>query len=149
MAQSAGHIVPPTDRLLHATAVACDGNAVLLTGPSGSGKSSIALQLLALGADLISDDQTALSRSGDALLATPAPNISGRIEAYGIGILRASVVRRAQVTLVANLGIVETDRLPPWRTTDLLGVRLPCLHKVEDSHFPAAILQYLRHGRSD
>ncbi len=149
MVEPAGHSPLPTDQLFHASTVAYDGKAVLLTGPSGSGKSTTALQLLALGAGLVSDDQTTLSRSGDTLLAAPAPNITGRIEARNVGILRASVVRRAQVVLVADLGTLETDRLPPWRTIELLGVKVPCLHKVEGPHFPAAIIQYLRFGRSD
>lgn len=149
MAQPTGHSAPASDQILHATTVAEDGRGVLLTGPSGSGKSAIALQLLTLGADLVSDDRTALSRSGDKVLASPAPNIAGRIEARGVGILRARVLRRAQIALVVDLGIFETDRLPPWRTKSILGVPLPCLHKVDGPHFPAAILQYLRHGRSD
>ncbi|MDJ0859397.1 MAG: HPr kinase/phosphatase C-terminal domain-containing protein [Dinoroseobacter sp.] len=149
MARSASHSVSPSDQIIPATAIAEDGRAVLLTGPSGSGKSAIALQLIALGADLISDDQTALSRSDDLLIAAPAPNIFGRIEARGVGVLRANVLRRAQVALVVDLGSLETDRLPPWRTREILGLEMPCLHKVEGPHFPASILQYLKYGRSD
>ena len=41
--------------LLHASCVAVAGRAVLITGPSGSGKSSLALTLLAHGAALVAD----------------------------------------------------------------------------------------------
>jgi hypothetical protein len=36
--------------------------------------------------------------------------------------------------------------MPPPRSLPLLGLALPLLHRVEGSHFPAAILLYLRHG---
>lgn len=98
---------------------------------------------------MISDDRTVLSKSGTQILATAAPNIVGKIEARGVGILRARTVRHAMVTLVVDLDQQETDRLPPWRTKTFLSVELPCVHKVECSHFPAAIMQYLRYGRAD
>jgi len=46
---------------LHATAVAFDQKAVVITGPSGAGKSSLALQMMAFGADLVADDQVILT----------------------------------------------------------------------------------------
>ena len=45
---------------VHATSVCVDGSAALLIGPSGSGKSSLALQMIGFGAQLISDDQTTM-----------------------------------------------------------------------------------------
>jgi HPr kinase/phosphorylase len=139
----AGH--PP----LHASAVAVAGQGLLITGPSGSGKSSLALQLMALGADLVADDGVRLSVDGDGRLRARAPDpIRGLIEARGVGLLRARVLDDVVLALVVDLSTVETDRLPQPRTVTLHGVVLPLLHKVESACFPAALRQYLVMGRS-
>lgn len=133
----------------HASAVAFDGRAVLLTGPSGSGKSALALELLALGGLLVGDDAVLLRRDPAGGLMARAPEATrGLIEARGVGILRADALAEAAVALVVDMGTAETDRLPPPRHVTLLGVPLPLLHKVESRCFPAAIRQYLRHGRN-
>ena len=136
------------DRPLHASAVAIDGRAVLITGPSGSGKSSLALDLLALGARLVADDGVIIRREGERLLARSPDPIRGLIEARGVGLLRAEPLDDMPVTLVVDLGTTETERLPPWRTTTIAGITIPLLHKVESVHFAAAVRQYLAHGRS-
>ena len=74
--------------LLHATAVAIDGQAVLLDGPPGSGKSDLALRLIDAGGRLVADDQSELSRCGDVLMVSAPAPIAGLIEARGLGILR-------------------------------------------------------------
>jgi len=61
---------------------------VLLRGPSGSGKSDLALRLIDDGARLIADDQTHLAKKGHALIATPPPAIAGMIEVRGIGVVK-------------------------------------------------------------
>jgi HPr kinase/phosphorylase len=134
--------------VLHATAVSLAGRALLILGPSGSGKSALALELMALGAGLIADDRTVLTlRDGHPVASAPAV-LAGRIEARGIGILAAAPATPAPVVLAADLGRRETERLPPERRIDLLGVAIPLVHKVDGPHFPAALLQYLRGGRA-
>ena len=64
---------------VHASAVAADGRAVLITGPSGSGKSDLALRLLDRGFTLVSDDQTIVRREGSKLIASAPPNIAGKL----------------------------------------------------------------------
>ncbi len=133
---------------LHASAVACDGRGLLILGPSGSGKSALALQLMALGADLVSDDAVMLRRGENATLVATAPDtIRGLVEARGIGLLRAPALRGCPIHAVLDLSRTETERLPPARTTCLLGVTLPLLHKVETNHFAAALRVYLSGGR--
>jgi HPr kinase/phosphorylase len=133
-------------QVLHATAVALEGRALLILGPSGAGKSSLALQLMALGARLVSDDRTVVTlRNGQAVAAAPDA-IRGRIEARGIGILAADPAPPCPVALVADLALAETERLPPPRRFDLLGVAVPLVHRIDSAHFPAALMQYLRGG---
>lgn len=109
---------------IHASAVALDGEGLLILGPPGSGKSALALDLIALGAELIADDLVRLGDTGGVLTAAPAHDEStGLIEARGIGLLRLPAVGVALVRLVMDLGQVETERLPPlrrWRGAALL-----------------------------
>jgi HPr kinase/phosphorylase len=138
-----------TAHSIHASAVAIDGRAVLLTGPSGSGKSSLALELLALGGRLVADDAVYLALDPAGRLVARGPEATrGLIEARGVGILRADAVAEAPVALVVDMGTAEAERLPPRRSVTLLGVALPLLHKAESRCFPAAIRQYLRYGRN-
>lgn len=142
-----GQKVAPDQTIVHANAVAVDGQALLIEGPSGSGKSMLSLALMALGADLVSDDRTVLRREGDDLIAFAPDTIAGQIEARGLGILAAQAVKQARIAMVVDLGTRETDRLPPQRSRNLLGISLPLLHFVESPHFAAALLQYLKRGR--
>ncbi len=89
-----------------------------------------------------------ITARGQVIVATAPRAIRGKIEARGIGILNARVRSACRLALVVDLDRIEGDRLPPLRTRTLLGVELPLLHSVERPHFPAAILQYLKAGRS-
>jgi len=95
---------------LHATAVAFEGKGVLITGRSGSGKSSLALQLMAIGHTLIADDQTDVTRHADRLWASAPPSIKGMIEARGVGILHARLKSCWPLTLIrSNATVCRTD----------------------------------------
>ena len=67
---------------------------MLITGPSGSGKSDLALRLLDRGFTLVSDDQTIVRRDGDRLIASAPPTIAGKLEIRGIGIVEMEHVER-------------------------------------------------------
>jgi hypothetical protein len=105
----------------HAPAVAIDGQAVLLEGPSGTGKSDLALRLIDRGGVLVSDDQTLLVRQGAQLLARAPGTIRGRIEVRGLGIVAMPHVDDVPVALIVRLG-GEPMRMPERRPRRLAGV---------------------------
>jgi HPr kinase/phosphorylase len=140
--------VTADSEILHATCVAVGDRGLLILGRSGSGKSALALKLISRGAVLVSDDRTLVTRMDDRLVAScPNPDLSGLIEARGIGLLRAPARPHVKLVLVADLAQVETDRLPPSRSVTMLGVSLSLVLQVQNDHFPDALMLYLRHGR--
>ena len=120
----------------------------MFTGPSGSGKSALALQMMALGAGLIADDRVILTRTGDGITLSCPPTISGLIEARGVGVLNAQPADAAGLAWVVDLSRTETKRHPDARKVTYLGCIVPLLWRVDASHFPATLLHLLAHGRS-
>src|SRR5438046_8865508 len=89
--------------LLHATAIAIDGRAVLLRGTSGAGKSDLALRLIDAGARLVADDQSELRRQGERILVRAPATIGGLIEVRGVGIVRLHPLAAAPRALTVDL----------------------------------------------
>jgi HPr kinase/phosphorylase len=113
---------------VHGTSVAIGGDGVLLRGPSGSGKSDLALRLIDAGARLVSDDQTELRRDGDAVIMQAPQTIAGRIEVRGVGILRVLMVSRAPLSLVVDLVAPDrVERLPEPQFCEVLQRSIPLL----------------------
>ena len=111
--------------LVHATCVALEGRGVLLRGVPGAGKSDLALRLIEGGAQLVADDQVALTRSGETLLAAPPARIEGLLEVRGIGIVSLDFVPQCPVHLVVDLAPPESiERLPEAASVILSGHRL-------------------------
>lgn len=133
--------------IIHAACVALGRHGVVILGAAGAGKSALALELMARGAVLVADDRTELSLRDGRLMARCPPEIRGKIEARGVGILAAETIAAADVCLAVDLAVEETERLPPFRQVTLLGQEVPLLHTAVNAHFPAAILQYLKGGR--
>jgi serine kinase of HPr protein (carbohydrate metabolism regulator) len=112
---------------LHASTVAVEGRAVLIAGPSASGKSDLALRLLDRGFTLVSDDRTLVRKDGDRLIASAPPNIAGKLEIRGIGIVEMDNVDNVPVALLVEL-TSEIQRLPDEnRERPVLGVRVPLI----------------------
>ncbi len=112
---------------LHASTVAIDGRAVVITGPSGSGKSDLALRMLDRGFTLVSDDQTLVKRDGDRLIATPPGTIAGKLEVRGLGIMEIEHVGNVPVALLVEL-TSDITRLPDdSRERPILGVSVPLI----------------------
>ncbi|HEY0165043.1 MAG TPA: aldolase [Sphingomicrobium sp.] len=111
--------------MLHASTVALGGRAVVISGPSGSGKSDLALRLLDRGFVLVSDDQTLVHRDGERLIASPPPTIAGKLEIRGIGIVEMTHVESVPVALLVEL-TSDIERLPDdSRMRPIMGVHVP------------------------
>ncbi|WP_309628427.1 HPr kinase/phosphatase C-terminal domain-containing protein [Brevundimonas sp.] len=116
---------------IHATAVARYGpagwRAVLLRGPSGSGKSDMALRLIDAGWRLVADDYAHVWASGDGLHACAPERIAGRIEARGLGVLDAATRPAARVCLLVDCVQATPERLPEPAFEIVADVGLPRL----------------------
>lgn len=119
---------------VHASAVLVGDRAVLIRGPSGSGKSRLAFDLILAGragqippAVLVGDDRVYLDTSGGNLIVRPAAELAGLIEIRGLGIRRIEHAAEAVVGLVADLGAADAERMPAAEalTTQVGGVTLP------------------------
>jgi HPr kinase/phosphorylase len=141
--------VSATSQILHASCVALNECAVLVLGASGRGKSALALQLMAFGCTLVSDDRTEVRASSRGLLARAPGAIEGLIEARGVGILRAPSCQDVLLAFAVDLDKHEGERLPSLHTLEILGRTLICLHDPRTASFPAALLQMLKDGRAE
>ena len=123
---------------VHGTAIALGGNAALIRGAPGSGKSDLALRCLAIAptalipcpAALVADDRVDLCRSGERIVAEAPATIRGKLEVRGLGVLSVPCTTSSEIVLVADITALERiERLPdPLPTTELLGVRLPLIY---------------------
>lgn len=100
---------------------------MLLVGPSGSGKSDLALRLIDRGARLVSDDRVEIRAEHGALLASSPGPLRGKIEIRGVGICSVPHLEEAAVMLVVRLG-EEGERLPEPQFETFDGIALPLLH---------------------
>jgi HPr kinase/phosphorylase len=111
--------------LVHASCVAVDGVGVLIRGPSGSGKSDLALRLIDAGAVLVCDDYCELSAVAGRLIARAPEAISGQLEVRGFGIVRLRHLPSAPISLVIDL-ITDAaiERLPDEADATIQGMRV-------------------------
>jgi HPr kinase/phosphorylase len=132
--------------VLPATTIVANGRAVLITGASGSGKSGLALSLMALGAGLIADDRTEVFLADDRPMARAPKGLPSMIEARGIGLLAAQLQPAAAVFLIVDLDVAPQQRLPRPRHREFLGHAVPLLAGRVGQHLAAALHHILKTG---
>lgn len=129
-------MVGDATQVFPATAIAIGRRALLLEGPPGSGKSTLALALIDRGAALIGDDAVTLDRVGDRIMASPPPNVSGKLEIRNVGLIDLPATE-APVALILNLQ-ENADRFresAPMR--EVMGIAVPSLTFTPGSIAPA------------
>lgn len=144
----------PHQASIHANALVLGEIGLLLRGPSGSGKSALSLELIALArlrgdfGSLIADDRVLLEARHGRLLARPHPQIAGMIEARGFGLLRQPYEAVGVIHALIDLTTAATlTRLPDAAasTATLLDVSLPrrCVAR-ENIRAATLILEYIQ-----
>lgn len=113
---------------IHGTCVLVGGIGVLLRGPSGGGKSDVAVRLIDDGALLVADDQVQVRMEQGRLMATAPEPLAGLIEVRGVGILPVPTADAAEIRLVVDLVSAErVERLPEPETVILMDRTVPHL----------------------
>ncbi len=118
--------IPFNDSLtMHATCVDVNGSGVLIIGRSGSGKSSLAINLLALGSTLVADDQCEIVRKNNSFRISKPNSLQKSIEIRGVGLVSVPMVNETSLDWVVNMDEVEKERMPTPRFTEIGGFRVP------------------------
>ncbi len=116
-----------TQKTIHATAVAIGDHGVIIQGPSGSGKSDLALRIVDRGALLISDDQVIAKKDNDSIRLHAPTNIAGKMELYSLGIYEVPHVSDIELVMTVQLSD-DAERYPMDQQLDiLLGMNIPLI----------------------
>ncbi|MCK8463896.1 HPr kinase/phosphatase C-terminal domain-containing protein [Aliiroseovarius sp. S1339] len=131
----------------HATTIAVGESAAMITGPSGSGKSSLALELIGLGAKLVADDLSLVELKNDVLHVLAPDRLQGVIEARGVGLIHVPWISSARLQLVVDLSENELERHPQsHRVTTVAGCDIDLVLRVDAPYFACAVYHLLRNG---
>ena len=122
---------------------------MLIVGRSGSGKSRLALGMIARGAVLVADDRVDLVREGDRLVAAAPPALRGLVEARGVGLLRLPCRPSCEISLAVDLDAAPVTRMPPPDTIAFLGVTLDLISAAGVPNIDVILTLLLRYGRAE
>lgn len=118
---------------VHATTLAFGGRGVALRGPSGSGKSDLALRLMDRGWCLVADDYTCITGTNGRAWAHAPPALAGKMEVRGLGILEMPYLVSVPLVLCCDLvPAAAIARLPQADYVTLAGCRLPLFRLCAD-----------------
>lgn len=138
--------IPAVPCQIHASCVSVQGRGVLIVGQSGSGKSALALQMMAYGAELVADDRCDLSATELGVIARKPDTLPAAIEARGVGILASPCCESTVLTAIVDLDSNTVERLPALRQISIGPHRLPVIPSGDKTHLVAALLHFLKHG---
>lgn len=136
--------MPSAAETIHASAVLVGERAVIIRGPSGSGKSRLAAKLLDAGKTgllpyvrLVADDRIRISAAHGRLLAAAPGSIRGLVEVHGLGIRAVPCEPMAVAGWIVDLAAEDAARMPEPGFAELAGVRIPRLAiKANENAFP-------------
>ena len=115
------------------TCVDIGGRGLLIEGPPGSGKSSLALALIDRGARLVGDDGVLLSAVNGRIEARPHPNTCGLLEVRNLGLMTFPTVERSPICLVLALSADAPRFIEMADSEAILDVVLPMLRLWPDA----------------
>ena len=113
--------------IIHATCVDINGSGVLIVGSSGSGKSSLAINLLALGSKSVADDQCELVKKNNRFSVSKPASLPNSIEIRGVGLVSVPMVVETSLDWVVNMDEAENERMPDLRFTEIGGCKIPTI----------------------
>ena len=122
--------------LLHATCVSFDKKGVLLQGPSGIGKSDLALRLIEIGGILVADDQVDLSVRAGRLIANSPKSLLCKLEVRGLGIIEFPTIQNVPLSIVVDL--VQKERVPRFPELEYLQILNVCIRRLFLSPFESS-----------
>ncbi|NOE28129.1 HPr kinase/phosphorylase [Ruegeria sp. HKCCD6157] len=132
---------------VHASCVSVAGRGLLIIGASGTGKSGLALQMMAFGAKLVADDRVNLEMRQNRVIASAVSQIRGLIEARQIGLVKAEPSGPVPLGYVVDLDQPEPERLPDPLTVSVLRQTVPLLRGAGVPNLAVAMMQLLGNGR--
>ena len=132
----------------HACCVDFDGNGLLILGKSGSGKSSLAIACMGLGAVLVGDDYVTLKIQNKNIIAISPPNIAGLIEVPKVGILKCDYKEQTKLVLAIDVSRGEINRLPVSRSIKLKNCGIPLIYGARIPHLHSVAYQLIKGGLS-
>ena len=136
-------------KILHATSIDILGRGASIIGESGFGKSSLAIKLIAMGADLVSDDQTLFEYKNGKIILSKPETCPPAIEARGLGLIALPTEKKTELFYFIKLTNKIIERLPRIATKICFGKEIQLIPFNAKSGNEAALFLRLKYGLID